>query len=201
MKHSLWKERLKTDHIEETVNRRQFSSSRIFCSWEVEEMSRGPLQLWPAPPCEGAAISGGSPEKTKWHSTTTWLETLEKTLLQSRGRLLCCLSMSAAGWKGFTLFQLWHLILGRHDFLIWVKQDRQSYISKRTRNVILHPLHVFIWVCFCRLHRAIGLIFRGSQFYAVSNVWRGNKFLNLLIVWVIHERCESIPLVVCRWSP
>lgn len=132
----------KSDYMREMVSR-VFSQKKnvgfplveSLRSWQ--ESAKVPLKLWLAPPCEVAA-NQEDPLKMALHHHPNVVKPCYTV------RYSCCFpSLSADGWKHCASFQLWHFILGCHDFL---RNNRHS-IKK------LDIFTVIPWkkTCFCTL--------------------------------------------------
>lgn len=104
-------------------------------SWQ--ESAKVPLKLWLAPPCEVAA-NQEDPLKMALHHHPNVVKPCYTVRYSCRFP-----SLSADGWKHCASFQLWHFILGCHDFL---RNNRHS-IKK------LDIFTVIPWkkTCFCTL--------------------------------------------------
>lgn len=97
-------------------------------SWQ--ESAKVPLKLWLAPPCEVAA-NQEDPLKMALHHHPNVVKPCYTVRYSCRFP-----SLSADGWKHCASFQLWHFILGCHDFL---RNNRHS-IKKKTRHFHSNPL-------------------------------------------------------------
>lgn len=132
----------KSDYMREMVSR-VFSQKKnvgfplveSLRSWQ--ESAKVPLKLWLAPPCEVAA-NQEDPLKMALHHHPNVVKPCYTVRYSCRFP-----SLSADGWKHCASFQLWHFILGCHDFL---RNNRHS-IKK------LDIFTVIPWkkTCFCTL--------------------------------------------------
>lgn len=125
----------KSDYMREMVSR-VFSQKKknvgfplveYLRSWQ--ESAKVPLKLWLAPPCEVAA-NQEDPLKMALHHHPNVVKPCYTVRYSCRFP-----SLSADGWKHCASFQLWHFILGCHDFL---RNNRHSI--KKTRHFHSNPL-------------------------------------------------------------
>lgn len=84
------------------------------------------------------------PWNTKWHSTTTRLEILENTLLQSQGQPLVLPPRPIF----FVLLQLWHLIPGRHDFLRHDMENKINVFVEGLKFWLSQSNRIILYCCF-----------------------------------------------------
>lgn len=128
---SLWKKWLYEGNGEPGVQSKKnvgFPLVESLRSWQ--ESAKVPLKLWLAPPCEVAA-NQEDPLKMALHHHPNVVKPCYTVRYSCRFP-----SLSADGWKHCASFQLWHFILGCHDFL---RNNRHS-IKKKTRHFHSNPL-------------------------------------------------------------
>lgn len=128
---SLWKKWLYEGNGEPGVQSKKqnvgFPLVESLRSWQ--ESAKVPLKLWLAPPCEVAA-NQEDPLKMALHHHPNVVKPCYTVRYSCRFP-----SLSADGWKHCASFQLWHFILGCHDFL---RNNRHSI--KKTRHFHSNPL-------------------------------------------------------------
>lgn len=136
---SLWKKWLYEGNGEPGVQSKKnvgFPLVESLRSWQ--ESAKVPLKLWLAPPCEVAA-NQEDPLKMALHHHPNVVKPCYTVRYSCRFP-----SLSADGWKHCASFQLWHFILGCHDFL---RNNRHSI----KKNLDIFTVIPWKKTCFCTL--------------------------------------------------